>query len=136
MSKPFDPTKPVACRDGTPARIICSDRKAPGYSIVALYSNETGNEGISYHYDDGRKCDIFRNKVPDEYPWDLVNVPERKSVFVNVYASHLGDQYCTKELADKRYRDMKNPIVNRKGMVELVYEDNELVDVVLHKTSD
>lgn len=27
MPKPFDPTKPVQLADGTPARIICTDKK-------------------------------------------------------------------------------------------------------------
>jgi hypothetical protein len=75
----FDPTKPVATRDGRPARIVCSDRKG-GAPIIALVTNPDGTEGAFFFHPNGQSI-LFRNS-----PHDLVNIPERVSLFYNVYS--------------------------------------------------
>jgi hypothetical protein len=86
----FDPSKPVQTRDGRPARILCTDIKHPNYSIAAAYTNQFGVEIISSYTTDG--ISSGHGSV------DLINVPEKRTVWVNVYPS-LG--YPTKALADK-----------------------------------
>jgi hypothetical protein len=75
----LDLNKPVQLRDGTPARIICTDRKGGDRPIMALYVGPDGYEvmrtyraGGAYYVD--RLCD-----------YDLVNVPLKKEGWVNIY---------------------------------------------------
>lgn len=95
---PFDPTKPVMTRDGRPARIICTDRRAPasGHNIIALVTEGIG-EFTWHFYSDGShiKNTISRN--------DLVNIPVKRSGWINIYEDNNGpwfhDIYDTKEIA-------------------------------------
>lgn len=74
----FDPTKPVETRAGRPARIVATDRKGTGKTIVALtYTN--GIEYIKLFYPDGRYT-LGRDVVED-----LVNAPETVVGYVNLY---------------------------------------------------
>jgi hypothetical protein len=80
--KCFDPAKPVQTRSGGPARILITDRKdTDGRSIAFLRLAAFGDdlEVVDYAYPDGRRA---RN---DETPWDLVNIPEKKTLYVNVF---------------------------------------------------
>lgn len=78
--KAFDPTKPVQTKDGRPARIICTDMKRSAYPIVALV-NEGKEERISSFRVDGGSG-IFRDS-------DLVNIPEEKTGWINIYKGHI-----------------------------------------------
>ncbi len=71
----FDPTKPAICRNGRPARVICTDRKGPGGPIVALVSNPEGHEVAKGFMADGT-C------VFDPSDFDLINVHEKVTRWV------------------------------------------------------
>ena len=99
MEKKFDPTKPVQTRDGRKARIICTDRDFTGYSIVALIKTESEEERIEAYRSDGSRK-FYRDDL------DLINVPEKVTMYVNVYrdADHkigCGYAYTTEEHARK-----------------------------------
>ena len=68
-----DLTKPVQTRDGRKARVICTNaaHTNPGFHVVALVTNEHGNEQVFPFAADGSFGDR-------PYPLDLVNVPEVK----------------------------------------------------------
>ena len=120
--KPFDPTKPVETRSGRPARIICTDKKG-GSPIVALVQFlNGGNEYPQYYRNDGSSAVMS----PRE---DLVNVPVRTSKFVNVYTRYIGDFYRSLNAAIDR-GSVNDPVL------ELQYEDDEVVNVVLHKATN
>lgn len=70
--KPFDPTKPVQLEDGTPARIVCADRKG-GCPIVALIGEQ--ERVLTFEYDGSSPYGT------------LVNVPEKHVRWVNIYPS-------------------------------------------------
>lgn len=132
--KPFDPTKPVATRDGRPARIICTDLKPDnGFPWpIAAAVLEDGSETIVRYFDDGvyGRCE----KTSKQNPSDLVNVPCRTSKFSNVYANANpfgGVLYKTQEEALTSPNRSKN--FKHVGVLELIYEDGEPVDVVFHK---
>lgn len=72
----FDPTKPVATRDGRKARIICTDRKDHAYPIVGLIMDADGNESENVFTTCGH---YFSHK--DNDPRDLVNIPDRKVTY-------------------------------------------------------
>lgn len=85
--KPFDiqkarEGKPVCTRDGRKARIICFDRNASQYSIVALVEHKgfpNKEEEIKVYTNEG-KC-----FADEENSYDLMMLPEKKEGWVNVY---------------------------------------------------
>lgn len=63
--------EPVITRDGRPARIVCFDMNGTEGNIVALITDDDGNESESVHYDDGvwlpgseTNCDLFMAPKP------------------------------------------------------------------------
>mgnify|MGYP000550111845 CR=1 FL=1 len=70
----FDPTKPVQTRYGSPARIICTDRKG-GPPLLALVRGQEREERIFSFYPSGQVYTTHCSGL------DLVNVPERESLF-------------------------------------------------------
>jgi len=97
----FDPKKPVQTRDGRPARIVCRDAKG-SYPIVAMIEID-GEEQPKTYTADG-KFDRFGG-----LPLDLINIPTKRTGWVNVYPPYegsmqiafLSDAYRTREEADK-----------------------------------
>lgn len=82
----FDPTKPVQCRNGCEARIICTDKVDPeGYTIVALLKDKTKDELIYTYAKDGS----FYGDAQKESDLDLINIPTKVTLkaFVNVSKS-------------------------------------------------
>lgn len=81
MNKPFDPTKPVQLRDGSPARILAVDVKNSNYPIVAAYTSEHGEE----------ICEMFTSEgnyyVKGDDNMDLVNVPEVPVIVATTYTN-------------------------------------------------
>ena len=123
MTKPFDPTKPVQTRDGRKVRILCIDRKDDIDPIVGLV-DDNGRERISSWRENGK---YYHNRE-GIYGYDLVNIPEHKSAWGNVYSYGSPSilLYGTKE-------DATIHKGNRRGLVEIIYEDDEIIDVKLHK---
>lgn len=119
MTKKFDPTKPVQTRDGRAARIICTDRKTKDdSSIVALVTvtpDITESETTLIFTTDG--C-ISVDGI--EHPIDLINVPEKHTVWVNMYpVSRSINFYKTRKEADI------NATCNRTACVEVTYTEGE-----------
>lgn len=78
----FDPSKPVQCRDGSPARIICTDWKNDSsHEIIALVGQVP--EVVEYFHADGRQFSM------DNGPHDLVNIPQliQRVVWLNFHQS-------------------------------------------------
>lgn len=103
--KPFDleaakAGKPVCTRDGRKARIICFDANImPGNkNILALIRKDTGSEYVEYYTSNGK----FSDSKDDIN--DLMMLPEKKSVWVNIDKGDSGkitisSPYSTKEEA-------------------------------------
>ena len=125
----FDPNKPVRTRDGRSARILATDLKNSSYPIAAAIDRvRTGDECVASYTSDGR---YFEGR---ECASDLVNVPERHSLWFNEYAHRGGSvygAYDTRETADDAvaWRD-------RAAVVELIFEDGKLVDFKRWETND
>jgi len=118
--KKFDPTKPVQTRSGLPARIVCTNRKYVGSSgvetwpIMALYSVK-GNEIAVSCQANGR---IRSN---EDSPCDLVNVPDIRYEYQNVYESGRSTAI--------RSPTQQHPTGFRLGYLKYTFEDNELKTV-------
>lgn len=124
----FDPTKPVQTRDGRKARIVCTDALGPS-SIIALIALSSGHEITAYRKADGKYDGI-------DCPGDLVNIPVRRSEFQNVWSKQGSATYrysslsaCQVGMSAASLRNNGNWI----GYIEIVFEDNEVVEVLFHK---
>ncbi len=139
--KKFDPTKPVQTRDGRPARILCTDRKARALSdhtIVALI-DYTDGEQVMFFRPDGCNSSVLEQGI------DLVNVPERKSRFVALYRSTRSvgiggyhsyggkrNRFDTLEESVRNNRHFGGGEENVCNILEYVFEEGKLVDVKFH----
>lgn len=111
----FDLSKPVKTRDGRPARIIATDRRCNGLRpVIALVTMEYDIEEIHSYADDGTWSSTPSDK-------DLVNVPEEKTVWVNVYndgSTHHHETLFKANNAKGKYRI---------GVLRLVYADHNVL---------
>jgi hypothetical protein len=121
---PFDPTKPVQTRDGRKVRIICTDAK-DCQPIIALIT-EKGCE-MPRQYDlngsffyDGRECQT-----------DLVNVPETKSFWSNVYDDGPRFPYHSREEADSTA-----DAPARLSVLEIRMCGDKLVECIQHEVEE
>ena len=113
----FDPTKPVQTRDGRKARIICTDAKQNKYPIVALVTINDEIEDVRSYTESGYFYAFENNSA-----FDLINIPERKVKFANVYETHVSRWFDERSEADSTKSS------GRIGVLKLIYEDNKLVD--------
>ena len=76
----FDPKKPVATRDGRKARILATDLANSNYPIAAVVADEDGEEYVVSYTADG--CLYHRGEKSED---DLMNVPEKRTVWLGIY---------------------------------------------------
>jgi hypothetical protein len=118
----FDPTKPVQTRDGRKARIICVDRENSKYPIIALVKRQCGNsaEAVETYKKDGS---YYMEDGPyfteGSKAMDLINIPERRIMWTNVYTLYADSNYPTREEADKHAG------ANRIGVLKITCENDE-----------
>lgn len=96
--KELDLNKPVQTRDGHEARIICTDRKHKDYPVIALITEKDRKETLKSFTLDGRYLEDTKR------PNDLINVPEKKEGWINLYCGTVvnrtaGAVHDTKEKA-------------------------------------
>ncbi len=96
MTTPFDPTKPVQCRNGNPARIIFTDA-AGKYPIIALVTYPGCQESPVSFTAAGQYCG------PRESPYDLINIVETRTLdrWVNIYPNDNLFGHVTPEEANR-----------------------------------
>lgn len=95
MDKKFDPTKPVRCKDGTPARIICTDRKDPIIPIVACYGKDS--EGVAFYKADGTGS--FRGGLVNYDPFEITDEEAELIIDILYWRGSIGSRMC--QTADK-----------------------------------
>lgn len=95
IEMPFDPNLPVRCRNGEPARILCTDRDDPDYPIVALLGNDEEPDVLTKH-----GCFHLHD---EESGYDLVNYIPKKTGWINIYSDSTagGRVYESKDAAIK-----------------------------------
>lgn len=76
----FDPTKPVATRDGRAARILSTDGPA-GKPIVAAVRQGSGEIALTYQTFPGAEAAFAMEVGGGPSDDDLVNIPARKSTY-------------------------------------------------------
>ena len=100
-----NPERKIVTREGHKARVICTDRNADDYIVIALVQEDHGETIYSY-----TKEGLLR--VNTESPSDLFFAPERKTGWINVSRiaqgnageiTYTGAVYPTKEEAIAGY---------------------------------
>jgi len=87
--------RPVQTRSGIPVRIICTD--AQGNNPIVGLVEERGQETTYRWYKNGNHFQDIQNN-----PFDLMNVPEKRNVWINFYDDNFNSQgHPSKEVADK-----------------------------------
>ncbi len=81
-ASPIDWSKPVQTRDGRKVRVLATDAASLNnkYPVVVLVTSEGGYENVMQLTIDGR----YWYDVKEPSPLDLVNVPEKRRVWVAV----------------------------------------------------
>ena len=103
--KPFDlqkarEGKPVCTRDGRKARIICFDRENEQPIVALIEKNE--EESIDTFFNNGHSV-----SKTNEAAGDLMMLPEKKEVWVNVYKNQIHD---TPESAEEGHKGITDYI--------------------------
>jgi hypothetical protein len=112
----FDPTKPpFRTRNGRPARIICTDRRGEDDPILALVDNGNGGEELNSYKSNGRY--LFGRETEH----DLVNVPQKRKRWLNIYRGNYSGELCpTRDEADA------NAVIGaRIACIEIEFEEGE-----------
>lgn len=91
----FDPTKPVKTRDGHKARIVSDKAENHPYKYIAIITQDHGREYAATFSSEGNY-----DTLVGECGQDLINVPEKREMWVNVYADDV-TSYDTKREADE-----------------------------------
>lgn len=116
----FDPNKPVQTRDGRKVRIIYTDKRGL-YPIVALISDGDG-ESCSSHTGDGK---FSINREGDD-PRDLINVPERKTLWMGIYDDGFSRTFHSRQDA------VGSRGINALGLASLTIEDGKIIAFEKH----
>jgi len=123
----FDPSKPVQTRDGRPARILCTDLNSAEYPIAAVITEDDGGERVDGYMRNGKYMVDGCTNDPD----DLINIPKKRAVYVNVYESRRGvvsySGHLSRWGADDTYA-AANPDIHRLACVHVEYEEGQFDD--------
>ncbi len=108
----FDPAKPVQTRDGRPARIVCTDTKS-GNPILALVTLKDGQEVPMQFSTNGQ---TYKR---EEGAFDLINIPETRTLYVHAYHDNAVGVFQTREHADYR------AVPGRIARVKVTYTEGQ-----------
>jgi hypothetical protein len=112
---PFDPKEPVQFRYAPEqVRVVATDLKDDRPIVIAV--TIAGKETIGYRHADGR---VISDR---ESPYDLVNVPKKHEVWINLYDTEevfFGCAYPTREQANA------NANINRTACVRVEFTEGE-----------
>jgi len=113
----IDINKTYRYRNGEPARILCTDR-SNGKEYLCPVVSMRSDGSIWYHHENGNIC----QSIFDERDQDLIEVKEKKVLWVNVYrydGDYYGNAWSTKQDCkdeDQRLKDREGTLVSRVRM--------------------
>ena len=126
--QPLDLSKPVQTRDGKPVRVICVNRDSgkKGYTdrpIIALVSEGEHGESVGLYDQYGRTAGGYDDQPS---PYDLVNVPVKKSGWVNIGSKvrcNPGVVICSNVYETKEAADAANTAADRVTCIRIEWEE-------------
>ncbi len=108
VSKTIDMNKKYTYRSGGVARILCTDCPH-AFPVISM-----DEKGLTWHH----TAEGTVHKV-GELPHDLIEVPEKKELWINLYEHGVFFCHQTKSSADERCTD------NRLARVKVVYVEGQ-----------
>jgi hypothetical protein len=112
----FDPKEPVQFRQAPEqVRIIATDLKDDRAIVIAIIG-PSGRENVAFRHIDGRVYPGVNN------PYDLVNVPKKHEVWINLYHTEdvfFGCAYPTREQANAKAN------IDRTACVRVEFTEGE-----------
>lgn len=114
----IDWNKPVQTKDGRKVRVLCTDSK--GYfPIVGLVVSEDGeSEDVVYWPLTGE----LAGRPDHDYQLDLINVPEKHEIWVNVYADNMRRVHGSRQQADG---EASRQFAQRIACIRVEFEEGE-----------
>lgn len=123
----IDWNKPVQTRDGLAVRILDLDSNVAGYPVIGCVIHPDGQEEVETWASNGR-VDTLN---PGGCEWDLINVPERVTVY---YPALAGRRLCGGVIRDVQltlgYDSVVDAVRDFPGttrLIECVWEDDQIV---------
>ena len=123
----FDPTKPVVTDGGDHARIICTDAEGL-YPIIALVRHYpgAGETPVSYNRD-GYEHQPGSGSC-------LINAPERRSEFVNIYPRRGGVPLQMGGFFGTLEKARAASATRSAGVLEVAIDENgKFIEAILHE---
>lgn len=117
----IDMNKQYRTRDGREVRVLCTDADGEKCPVIAL----VGTERIVCRYTPFGEniVAVINNRAFADPDYDLVPVPEKRTVWVNVYGNGDHAFFKTRNLADDRARSNFH---TRLTCIEVQYEVPEV----------
>ena len=111
-----DPSRKVVTRDGRSVRIICTDRVAKEYKLVALVmKNDT--ECMCAYNTNG--C-VYKN---DTHSLDLFFAPEKHEGWVNIYRDSKIDELCCRYIFPSEEEAKRNAASDIIATAKIEWEE-------------
>lgn len=106
MNRPLDVTRPVQTRDGRKVRLFETNLKNRNTRLAGIITMQDGEEFVAAWRADGRATNVR------EDPIDLVNGPQKRQGWMNVYEASTPEMmnaviYPTRAAADQRAADRR-----------------------------
>lgn len=112
----IDGYKRCKTRDGRNVRIVCEDRLYDGHPIVALIESPKGEESVLLYRSNG-KFSVMEYHLNNS---DLINIPIKKTLWVNVHPD--GNTYV---YGDKQWAEDGIPRNRLVARVKVEYEEGQ-----------
>lgn len=109
----FDPTKPVQTRDGQKAEILRYDLNNEDWPIVAVITRPDGQQWAGTFGSGGRYSTY------NEREYDLVNVPEKARVWVQIFRNEFAQDGWSFAASRKEPSGFRDTIVTECVEAEL-----------------
>lgn len=107
-----NPSRKVITRDGRNVRIICTDRKGSGYSVVALYTMDNASENCCIYFPNGRMYFGVDSCL------DLFFATEKKKGWINLYKINSG--IIPGQLTYNTKKEAESAIENRPDYISTI----------------
>ena len=124
-----NPSRKVITKDGRNARILCTDRDHPVYTVVALIKNDkyyNESEDVMCYSSNGEHFAKFDTDPAMPTKEDLFFAPSKKSWWVFLYKTADGELCTSIPYESKKAADEGIKLANARGMQIVVKAIQEI----------
>ena len=121
----LDLEKPVQTRDGRKARVICTDMKHEKGPIIAIIETSEGFEKVQQYWEGGYYNNNYHDDRIDSGN-DLINIPEEKELWLNVYDENKRVPFATLRVSKKDADEFADK--DRIARIKVTYKEGQFDD--------